>query len=215
MSVVDYNVAEYRQGLIEAFGASLAQDVSFKLTSPATYDYNCIAFAMGVDDRWVDCADMPWHWWPQSLARDRTPDGLVAAFGFLGFETCGLDDSMEAGFEKVALYAKNDEWTHAARVVDPGVYHSKFGASFDGRHSGGDVLAAQYGHVYQIMRRTKSIAETARAKLGIPPGVVHLQKKICIDGYEDHLVLFKGHIHLANHGNEVVLLSDGRVKVIS
>ena len=107
MSVVDYNVAEYRQGLIEAsaFGAPLAQDVNFKLTSRATYDYNCIAFAMGVDDRWVDCADLPWHWWPQ-------------------------------------------------------------------------------------------------------------QKKVCIDGYEDHLILFKGHIRLANHGNEVVLQPDGRVKVV-
>ena len=67
MSVVDYNIAEHRQGLIGtgAFGAQLAQDVNFKLTSPATYDYNCIAFAMGVDDRWADCADLPWHWWPQ------------------------------------------------------------------------------------------------------------------------------------------------------
>lgn len=213
---MDYNIAEYRQVLTrtEVFGDLLAQDVNFKLTSPQTFDYNCIAFAMGVDDRWIDCADIPWHWWPETVARDRSKSGLIAAFKYLGFEECGMDDRFELNFEKVALYARGAEWTHAARIVAPGIYHSKFGASFDGQHSSGEVLSAQYGQVYQIMRRPVTEAAEARKKMGVVTGVVHLQKKVKIGECEDHLVLHKGRIYLANHGREVLLRSDGNVEVV-
>lgn len=128
---------------------------------------------MGFDDRWVDCYpdfdQARKKWWPESVARDFRPETLVAAFAKVGFVPCD-NDTPEEGYDKVALYKvrplKNpitgeviaDEgWTHAAKVLDKNLYHSKMGGLFDIQHSGGDVFAgSSYGTVYQFMKRKQS-----------------------------------------------------------
>lgn len=49
---MDINSEENRKKLIELFPL-LADDPNFKLESEATDVYNCIAWAMGFNDRWV------------------------------------------------------------------------------------------------------------------------------------------------------------------
>lgn len=142
----------------------LAKDVNFKILSECNPIYNCIAWVMGYDDRWVDHYNVAGHWWPNGVSRDSSPDSLIAAFQAEGFE---LSDNIipEDGYSKVILYKNpaNNEWTHAARVISKDVEYSKFGQSWDGQHSH-DVLCntgkgyedSTYGIAYACMKRVKN-----------------------------------------------------------
>jgi hypothetical protein len=211
---MDYNTPSARESLTraDAFGEKLERDVNFHLTSPFTYLYNCIAYAMGMQDRWVDSADLPWHWWPP-VHKGMTETDLIEAFRFFGFEECGMDDSLDADYDKVALYCNADGWTHAARVVGDGVYHSKFGASYNGTHSNGDVLQAQYGKPFVIMRRPKTEAHLTDDRKGTAPGVIHTNFKVDINGQYDHIVAFGGKTYLGEHGHEVRIVG-GMVQLV-
>lgn len=109
-----------------------------------------------------------------SGGKGMTVDHLIDAFRYFGFEDCGMDDGIDEKYDKIALYQDAGYWTHAARIVDNGIYHSKFGASYDGLHSRGDVLQAQYGNVAVVMRRLKTDACLTEERKGITPGVMHL-----------------------------------------
>lgn len=152
MFCMDYNTDRLRQNLIADF-PKLACDPLFFINSPQTFVYNCIAFAMGLDDRWVsDNKEIPWYWWPDGAINDGSKTALKDAFLHLGFEECS-DASLEKGYDKVALYSIGEMWTHAAKLVDEKTFHSKFGASNDALHSGGDTLDQSYGLIYCYMRR--------------------------------------------------------------
>lgn len=201
---MDYNTPIARESLTRAdvFGDRLEKDANFVLTSPASYLYNCIAYAMGLEDRWIDCANLPWHWWPP-VSKGETDSDLVEVFRYFGFEACGMDDTLDEQYDKVALYHNAGVWTHAARVVGNGKYHSKFGASYDGTHSAGDVLQAQYGEPFLIMRRLKTDSHLTDDRKGIAPGVIHTKILVDIGGYQNHIVAFGGKTYLGDHGREV------------
>lgn len=211
---MDYNTNCARESLTcaGAFGDRLKLDPNFRLTSPFTYQYNCIAFAMGMQDRWVDSANLPWHWWPP-VEKGMTVTHLVKAFEYFGFEDCGMDDSFDKEYDKIAIYQKEGQWTHAARIIDDGIYHSKFGASYDGVHSRGDVLQAQYGDVVIVMRRLKTDAGLTDKCKGIAPGVMHLNIYVNINGVQNHLVTYQGKTYLAELGNEVKI-DHGRITLV-
>lgn len=207
---MDYNTPSARKSLTraDAFGEKLELDGNFCLTSPFTYLYNCIAYAMGMQDRWVDSADLPWHWWPP-VHKGMSASDLIDAFRYFGFEECGMDDSVEDDYDKVALYCNADRWTHAARIVGDGIYHSKFGASYNGTHSRGDVLQAQYGDPFVIMRRLKSEAHLTDDLKGIAPGVIHTNVKVNVGGQYNHIVAYGGRTYLGNCGKEVRITKGG------
>lgn len=211
---MDYNTLSARESLTraDAFGKKLELDGNFILTSPFTYRYNCIAYAMGMQDRWIDGANLPWHWWPP-VHKSMDVSDLIEAFRFFGFEECGMDDSIDTEYDKVALYCNADGWTHAARVVGDGIYHSKFGASYDGTHSGGDVLQAQYGNPFIIMRRRKADAHLTEDRKGIAPGVIHTNIQVMIGGQYDHIVAYGGKTYLGEQGHEVQIVG-GKVEFV-
>jgi len=211
---MDYNTTIARESLTraDAFGERLERDNHFVLTSPTSYQYNCIAYAMGMQDRWIDCADLPWHWWPP-VSKGSNESDLVEAFKYFGFEPCGMDDTLDVQYDKVALYHNDVGWTHAARVVNDGIYHSKFGASYDGTHSCGDVLKAQYGEPFLIMRRLKTEAHLTDDRKSTPPGVIHTNILVDIEGYVNHIVAFGGKTYLGDNGREVRIVG-GRIELV-
>src|SRR5947209_5090162 len=87
---------------------------SFRVTSPATRDYNCVAWAAGDTARWwwpdLD-PDNDAIFWPPTVPAEETVDAFVSAFATLGFAP-GSDEEPEAGFEKVALFAVGAVPTH-------------------------------------------------------------------------------------------------------
>lgn len=150
-----------RQRLTEEFPA-LGTDPEFKVTSEATVRYNCIAWAMGFDDRWVappvvyeqgwSQDDKKFVWWPEGVADSMDPTALKEAFVRIGFEECE-DAVPDNRYDKVRLYSYNGEWTHASRIIDDNVEHSKCGELFDCRHSVGVFDKTYYGTGFAIMRR--------------------------------------------------------------
>lgn len=162
------NSKQNRQKLIDIY-PELGDDPNFEILSEKSKLYNCIAWAMHCQDRWVAPDYEAGHWWPEGVADDFTPQSLVDAFVAVGFEVAENGDP-EIGYNKVALYKGYSRmlgytiWTHAARVVAPGILHSKFGDAFDGKHSSGSVkkttpswIDYSYGEIFRYMKRKTTI----------------------------------------------------------
>lgn len=144
----------------------LQKDKKYEPTSEPYDRYNCIAWAMRLTDRWVDIKRTAGHWWPIHLTytiSDASKDSLIAAFKSLKFEKCS-DDRDQFFYDKVALYFNpyTNCWTHAARILRNGEFHSKLGETWDIHHGSGINLlhnpkkgADSYGLIYQYMRRPK------------------------------------------------------------
>lgn len=143
-----------RNELIRVF-PDLKDDADFEILSPCSETYNCIAWAMQYDDRWVDGENAAGHWWPDGVEREMTSEALIHAFEAVGFVRTDNHEPEEGG-DKVVLYKKQDEdeWTHAARVLSGTKEYSKFGKMWDGTHSAG-TLSNIYGIAYAYMKRER------------------------------------------------------------
>jgi hypothetical protein len=81
-----------------------------RTTSPATAEYNCIAWSANDVEHWWE----PGVFWPVAAAFGDYGIGVLEqAFRSLQFEPCD-DSKLEPGFEKVALYGDTLFYTHAA-----------------------------------------------------------------------------------------------------
>jgi hypothetical protein len=134
---------------------------NYRLTSSASWEYNCIAWAAGVLDAWWWPA--PGRYWPAGVPREETLAAFLAAFGTLGYQPATSVDP-EAGIEKVVLYALDEKPTHAARQLPNGLWTSKLGPSIDIEHAAPDIVGGgEYGEVVAILAR-KTVGEP----LGMP-----------------------------------------------
>lgn len=128
------------------------ETVGFEPTSDPSPDYNCIAWALGVDDIWIDWA--PDYAWPGNGPRSVALESLVEAFQSAGFERCGPSDLDTPGFDVVAIYGEDGEWDHATRRLPDGRWTSKLGVGDDIAHNTADALEGPaYGKVEVFMRR--------------------------------------------------------------
>ncbi len=108
--------------------------MSFQMTSPATPGYNCIAWAANDNGRWWEPDPMGDYYWPENVPRKATLESYIEAFKTLGYEICN-DESLEAGFQKIAIYFKDDiRSIHAARQLSNGSWTSKLGQNIDIEH---------------------------------------------------------------------------------
>jgi hypothetical protein len=172
-----------REQIFDAF-PDLRHDPNFKLLSPCTYEYNCIAWAMGLDNVWVDPFPDAGHWWPDGVERGLSPEHLIAAFKAVGFEISS-DAEPEAGFDKVALYKNGDEWSHATRIVERGIESSKFGSAWDGQHSHNlchdetdGKVSNPYGNIFAYMkRRKKTITIPPTGRIAVNEDLLNQLKK--------------------------------------
>lgn len=128
-------------------------DANHAITSPATFRYNCLAWAAGAaTKKWGDQAP---YYWPAEVGRGPTIESLIRLFEWLGFERCG-DGGLEAGWEKIALYAVDGIWTHASRQKSDGVWTSKLGDFEDIDHlNPEDVAGGDYGGIAAFLKRMK------------------------------------------------------------
>ena len=117
--------------------------VDFEVTSESTPQYNCFAWALGEDSRWID----PEGYWPQNIPSDGTVNSFIELFRAAGYEPCG-DGSLEAGYEKIAIYTWNDSPTHAARQLENGQWTSKLGSYEDVVHSTPEELQGEFDYSY-------------------------------------------------------------------
>lgn len=127
----------------------------YRVTSPATIDYNCIAWAAGSVESWWWPDRLRQYYWPPGIPRNESVEAFVVLFEGVGYEVCE-DAEMEQGFEKVAIYVdSNNKVTHASRQLDSGAWTSKLGNLEDIEHAFDGVSGSRYGSVAVIMRRPK------------------------------------------------------------
>ena len=87
------------------------------------------------------------------MNREERLDYFVEAFGTLGYEVCP-DGSLEADYEKVAIYTQSGVPTHAAKQLPDARWKSKLGSWEDIEHN--TVKAVEeyiYGKTVLFLRR--------------------------------------------------------------
>ncbi|MXY21946.1 MAG: hypothetical protein F4Y49_11505 [Dehalococcoidia bacterium] len=127
----------------------------FDVTSEPSSDYNCIAWALSDDSRWIDpTADYAQRM--ANVSNQSLIDSVVELFRAAGYELCG-NGSLEDGYEKVAVYVKDGVPTHAARQLSDGRWTSKLGKYEDIEHDSLEALQGdgfgEYGNVVVFMIR--------------------------------------------------------------
>lgn len=89
-------------------------------------------------------------YWPMPKSREKSiQQHFDELFAHLGWEECD-DRSVEAGCVKIALYCKDGEPTHAARLLSNGFWTSKLGQNVDISHSLEELEGGDYGSVSRI-----------------------------------------------------------------
>ena len=127
---------------------------AYEVSSPPDDVYNCIAWAANDKLRWWWPDMLKKRYWAAGVLRDETLAGFQAAFASLGYAVCD-GEGLEAGFEKVALFADADGFpTHAARQLDSGRWTSKLGEIEDIEHALRDLEGVEYGSVVLVMKRS-------------------------------------------------------------
>jgi hypothetical protein len=128
----------------------------YRVTSPRTKDYNCIAWAAGDTLKWWWPTEDPFDeppFWPPGVPREETLSAFVAALGTVGYGPAAGDAS-EPGFEKGALFADaRGTPTHAARQLPNGRWTSKLGKSEDIEHDLYALEGDMYGAVAHVLKR--------------------------------------------------------------
>jgi hypothetical protein len=127
----------------------------FTETSPATRDYNCIAWAAGRTDNnwWPDSQGV--GYWPDNAPRAETLEAFFSAFESIGYVRC-VDGELETDVEKVAFYALDGQPKHGARQLPNGKWTSKLGKSIDVTHTLRGVEGLFYGRVVGFMKRPRT-----------------------------------------------------------
>ena len=127
----------------------------YRVTSPESTRYNCIAWAAGDDtDWWWPDPDTD-SYWPAAAPFEETLASFRAVFESLGYRECATAE-LEPGFEKVAIFAKDGRPMHAARQLPNGNWTSKLGEWQDIEHQSLNAVgsdASIYGNVALLLRR--------------------------------------------------------------
>jgi hypothetical protein len=130
---------------------------SCEITSLASTQYNCIAWAARdeLNNWWPDSMDV--GYWPEGIPREVTVDAFMQAYGTFGYKLC-VDGSLEAGLEKIAIFGIGSEGsevpTHAALQLESGEWTSKLGPFEDISHKTVDAVRGPiYGKVVCFMSR--------------------------------------------------------------
>jgi hypothetical protein len=130
-------------------------DSGYSISSPASSEYNCIAWAAEDTEKlwWPDNLNI--GYWPLEIPREETVDAFVRAFEMLGYRCCE-NAFREESYEKIAIYVDSrNKPTHMARQLNSGRWTSKLGRLEDVEHDLDAFIDSDYGDVSVIMKRIK------------------------------------------------------------
>jgi hypothetical protein len=126
---------------------------TFAITSEATPDYNCVAWAAGVTDRWIDHFE---DCWPSGIRCGDSPADYAELYKQRGFELCDSGE-FEQGYVKVAIYGDDRGlFTHVALQKTDGRWTSKMGGLEDIEHAELTSLCGRaYGEPVLYLRKAR------------------------------------------------------------
>jgi hypothetical protein len=127
----------------------------FQITSEETLDYNCFAHAVGDKSQWWSPVESKGYYWHPKLPKNLSVENFCELYKREGQYLPCDNGHLEAGFEKIAIYADGaGNVTHAARQTPDGKWTSKLGDWEDIEHN---TLAAIegdfYGKAVQFLKR--------------------------------------------------------------
>jgi len=131
------------------------RQAGYKITSEETPDYNCFAWVMGDKSKWWSPVKNKGYYWhsdvPKSLEVENFCELYKREGGFFNCDS----EQMEAGFEKIAIYATaSGDTTHVAKQTESGKWTSKLGDWEDIEHNTLAALEGEfYGKAVQILKR--------------------------------------------------------------
>lgn len=139
---------------IEVVFPKLTTEV-YRITSPKTALYNCVAWAAGQVEAWWWPDPMEQAFWPLGIPRRETLDVFIQAFGTIGYVPCETSD-LEPCFEKIAIYVDAlGKPTHVAKQLPDGNWTSKLGKLEDIEHATlAGLTGFQYGSVALFLKRS-------------------------------------------------------------
>lgn len=79
-------------------------------------------------------------------------EAFINLFETIGYTVCENGD-LEEGIQKIALFEKDNEPTHAARQLPNGEWTSKLGSHIDVSHSLAAMEGGMYGKAVVFMAR--------------------------------------------------------------
>ena len=132
-------------------------------TSEKSDDYNCIAHAFNDTTRWW--SPQKGYYWPDDEERNETIESYSRALAKLRCERC-QDGTIENGFEKFAIYTREDGTpSHMALQLADGRWSSKIAELEDIAHNHLDALSGTptasspspwmpYGQVAAFLKRS-------------------------------------------------------------
>ncbi len=125
------------------------------IKSPKTDDYNCIAWAYGVSNRWMWPGD-PDSYWPSEATDADILEIVTQLYLDSGFDKCETGE-LEEGYTKIAIYVKEDRPTHAAFQIESGRWSSKLGSWEDIEHNTlGVVECESYGKATIFLKKRRN-----------------------------------------------------------
>ena len=128
---------------------------NFRITSPRTAEYNCVAWVAGEKTRWWWPDPMNIYYWPPGVERRQVVGAFMEAFRTLGYRECS-SGVKERGFEKIAIYADHAGVpVHLAKQLDTGNWSSKIGSLEDMEHDMEGLSGVSYGEIVIFMKREK------------------------------------------------------------
>lgn len=137
---------------IENIFPELATD-GYKLTSPETVSYNCIAWSVSDNTKWWWPDGI--NYWPENILCIETVEAFKSMYESFGFVVCENTD-LEVGFEKIVLYIDpiTNKPKHASRQLPDGKWTSKLGKLKDISHNTPTgVKGSVYGVPYLFMKK--------------------------------------------------------------
>jgi hypothetical protein len=165
--------------LVKKFPKLLADGA--EKTSEPTKQYNCIAWSAARDREqwWQPIKEEPWDYWPSDIPVDCSLESFVMLFEKRGYHKCS-GSQFEFFYQKVAIYADVDAFTHVCDQLNSGAWSSKLAAYEDIRHNSLEALEGsvqnEYGQVKQILKRRCGLVDiTIRTFLKVAPAL----KKYC------------------------------------
>ena len=120
--------------------------------SDESFNYNCLAFALGDHSQWWEPPMAPGQYWPPGFSDDvsiQTVEKIIRVHGYT--KELELDSMPET--EAIAIYGIGGEWAHFAKFSS-GKWKAKLGWGHDVQGvSLSDMEVPIYGKVIKILSR--------------------------------------------------------------
>jgi hypothetical protein len=148
--------------LLKSF-PNLISGKGYRRTSPPTFNYNCLAWALNDLTRWWEPDPFNLFYWPVGVKRSYDLKNYIQVCKIHGFTIC-KNGSLEVGFEKLAIFSDGRDFTHIARQMPDGQWTSKLGEWDDISHSLEGLQGSHYGNpTTYLKRKTSSSGGSANA----------------------------------------------------